>query len=289
MYSIVLVLRTFSYFQDEKHNNLQRFLQIGMATFDRFMEQDEIKDFFVVVPSQEEEAVRKALCDAYPTWPWNVLNEDALVHASLPPGWARQQTIKFAISMLVQTETYLIVDDDTILTKPFHEKDMYADGTRQLIMNRAQIDFPFFYLWSCQALKYDFDKVQDFPYHMGITPQIFVTSVVRDLVKWLVLNYGGQKVWQLFLANNKFTEYTMYWMWLIKHNLTGSHYTTSTDANEVYGNVITTDMEKSQLAKSVKTMFAQNEKYFFSFIQSSLPFIIKDISDMVTQHLPKQE
>lgn len=279
--SIVLVLKPFSHQQGQKYNNIDRFLKIGMMTYARYLDVASIEEFFVVVPAEDVERVKKLLHDQYPTYPWTVLNEMVLLHPSLPTGWARQQTVKLVISMLVKTSTYLIIDDDTYLTKPFSAKDLCDPTNGKLVMNKTNIDFPFFFLWSTQVLKYDYDQVQDYPAHMAITPEVFVVQVVRDLVKWLISEYGTNKKWQLYLYQNKYTEYCLYWIWLIKHKKAHELYAIYSKTS-LYGHA-TTGTEHD-LSTQVALSFKDNTHQWFSFVQSSLPHSVNDILAIVKSH-----
>lgn len=272
--SIVLVIKPFSHQQGQKYNNIDRFLKIGMMTYNKFLDVQSIQDFFVIVPAEDVDRVKKLLVETFPTYPWNVLNEMTLLHPSLPPGWARQQTVKLTISVLVKTSTYLIIDDDTYLTKPFSAKDLCDPTNGKLIMNKTHIDFPFFFLWSTQVLKYDFEKVQDFPVHMAITPEVFVVQVVRNLMKWLMDEYGANKKWQLHIYQNKYTEYCLYWIWLMKQEKVHELYAVDSPL-ALYGHA-TTGTEHD-LGEQVMLSFKNNKYYWFSFVQSSLPYAVNDI------------
>lgn len=280
--SIVLVLKPFSHQQGEKYNNIDRFLKIGMMTYSKYLDVDTIEEFFVIVPGEDVEQVKKLLEEQYPSYPWRVLNEMALLHPSLPVGWARQQTIKLAISMLIKTSTYLIIDDDTYLTKPFSAKDLCDASNGKLVMNKTKIDFPFFFLWSTQVLKYDYDQVQDYPVHMAITPEVFVVQVVRDLVKWLISEYGANKKWQLQLYQNKYTEYGLYWIWLIKQGKAHELYSIYSNRS-LYG--YATTGEEHDLETQVALSFKQNENHWFSFVQSSLSHSVNSIYAIVKREL----
>lgn len=280
--SIVLVLKPFSHRTGEKYNNLDRFLKIGMMTYEKFLDVRSIEDFFVIVPTEDVDLVKKTLMERYPNYPWSVVNEMALLHASLPTGWARQQTAKLAISMLIKTSTYLIIDDDTYLTKPFTASDLRDPSNGKLIMNKTKIDFPFFFLWSAQVLKHDFEEVQDFPAHMAITPEVFVRDVVRDIVKWLIEEYGNQKKWQLHLYNNKYTEYCLYWIWLIKHKQAHDLYAIESPTS-VYGYATTGD--EHDMSLQIMKSFRNNKNHWFSFVQSSLSHTVDDIYGQVKKYI----
>lgn len=286
-FTMVIALRAMSHHNGAEFNNIQRFIDIGMITFEHYMTKEgkaSLKEFLVIVPKSDVQLIQNVLTSAYPKWPWKVINEDTLLHPSIPPGWARQQTAKLAVSFLVQTDLYLIVDDDTYLTKPFQgAKDLREQGTGKVLMNRTQIDFPFFFLWSAQVLQCNFDTVQSAPFHMAITPEVFITSEVRELTNHLVSKYGDKKMWQVQIVNNKFTEYCMYWIWLIMKGKTEQLYANQKCPHQLYGYPTTGpehDMEE-RVAKS----FSDNAYHIFSFVQSSLPYPISKIKDAVLKHM----
>lgn len=278
-YSIVLVLRPFSHHSGKEHGNIERFCDVGMQTFERFMDVRDVEEFFVVVPRPDVRAVEDVLRTRFPSWPWRVLNEDSLLEPSIPPGWARQQTCKLAIAPLVRTPTYLIVDDDTYLTRPFAARDMRDAGSGKLLLNRTDIDFPMFFLWSAQLLEYDIDLVQGRPHgHMAITPEIFVTGVVRDLVRDLVARYGDKKAWQAHIVKHKYTEYCLYWIWLLKQGLAGDLYALDSPMS-LYG--YATTGPEHDAATRVRQSFEENQMHYFSFVQSSLPIPVAKVREMV--------
>ena len=282
MYSIVLVLKPFTHREGVAFNNLERFLSIGIVTYEKFLKKEEVKTFFVIVPNADVPYVTKELQEKHPSWPWKVIQEETLISPAIPSGWARQQTCKLAVSMLVSTDQYLIIDDDTYLTRPFCESDMYDPTSKKLLMNRTAIDFPFFFFWSAQILEADFDMVQDAPTHMAITPEIFVTSVVRDIVKWLVDKYGNQKHWQIHLANHKFTEYCIYWIWLLQHKLADTYYDT-TSSYKLYEHATTSPDQ--DLRERVLKSFTDNAHHWFSFVQSSLDIPVHHVRKLIYDRL----
>ena len=269
MYTIVLVIKKNTHIEGYDYNNIERFINIALKSYKKYLNLDDVAEFIVITPQNELEYISSKIISEHPVnkWKWNFISEDKLVDTRIPAGWGKQQTSKLAISALIKTKEYLIIDDDTFLVKPFSYKDMFIDD--KLIFNKAKIDFPFFYLWSSQLLEMDFDKVQYQPFHMGITPQVFVTDIVKDIVRFLIIKYGNDKKWQIMIVNNKFTEYTLYWIWLIKNDLI-TKYNTETDI-AMYGNAVTEYSE--DLPKIVATNFTHNNKnYYFSFIQSSLKY-----------------
>lgn len=281
--SIVLVLKEFTYNNGASFNNLERFLRIGMLTYSRFMNVDDIADFFVIVPKADFDSIKRQLFAAYPDWPWRVIVEDVIVSRALPGGWAKQQTAKLAIASLVKTSHYLIIDDDTYLTKPMCPATDLFDEVGRALMNKCDIDFPFFFLWSAQVLEMDFDVVQNAPFHMAITPEIFVTDVVKAIIGELEGKYGTHMKWQEYLAEHKYTEYCMYWAYLLRSGETDKYYATN-DERRLYG--FATTGSEHNMPEQVRRSFTENkEKFFFSFVQSSLSHTIFDVEEEILKYL----
>lgn len=246
-------------------NNLSRFMGVGLRTYQRWLRLADVRAFIVIVPEKERKLVEAALRERAPEFPWTFVAEEALVDAAVPPGWARQQTAKLAVARMVETPTYLIVDDDTFLVRPFGAADLVApDGG--LRFNRTDIDFPFFFLWSAQVLGVDYEEVQTQPFHMAITPEPFVTDVVRDLVGELAARHGD---WQRAIAAHKFTEYCLYWIYVVTRGLRDRYYTTDATCC-LYDHCVTSPDQLGDLGGHLARAFGAGAHYF-SFVQTSLP------------------
>lgn len=273
-FSIVLVIKKNTH--DNVADNFERFVTIGMVTYEKYLNVAAVKDFIIVTTQEEQRELSDMLTAKWPTWPWKFVSEDKLLNKSIRAGWARQQTAKLAVSMLITTDHYLIIDDDTYLTRPFGYADLFDDDGK-VIMNKTLIDFPFFFLWSNQVLKYDFDKVQSQEYHMAITPEIFITQEVRGLVRFLVTMYGDSKQWQRFLADHKYTEYCIYWIWLIQQDKHKTLY--SGGGKSLYGHETTNPAQ--DLRKNVAASFDPTGAHYFSFVQTSIGHPLATIRDLV--------
>lgn len=286
MYTILLVIKQFTHDGVDNH---ERFMNIGLPTYEKFLDLKSLKQFIIIAPEAELAELSKKLL-ALPvshatwTWPWVFISEDKLVDNKITSGWGRQQTAKLAASMIVTTDHYLIIDDDTYLTRPFSE-DNLKDTDGKLIWNRTRIDFPFFFLWSNQVLKYDFNDVQKDEYHMAITPEVFVTSEVRSLVKWLVTEYGDARRWQKFITDHKYTEYCLYWIWLIKNNKHTTLYSTLPvdKCTSVYA--FETSSDGHNLTERIKDSF-KSDKHYFSFVQSSLGYPVGHVRGLIRASCP---
>jgi len=267
-FTIVLCIKTTTHRDDV--DSVERFIRIGVASYKKYMRLEDVQDIFVITPAKERSQIEQRLTAAAPEFPWRVIAENELVDSSLSTGWAKQQTAKLAIAKRVKTPIYLIIDDDTFAVRPFGFADLYHE--KRVRMNKTTIDFPFFFLWSAEVLGADFETlVQPQPFHMAITPEIFVTTAVKDLIATLEKRHGVYPEWQKAIVNNKYTEYCVYWTFLLMRGKTNELYATDSNAPPLYA-AATTGADHD-LADQIKAAFASNtnNSHIFSFVQTSLP------------------
>jgi len=101
---------------------------------------------------------------------------------------------------------------------------------------------------------------------MAITPEPFVTAVVRDLVDVLATRHGPG--WQGVLAAHKFTEYCLYWIYLMTKGACDRYY--DVDTGPLYDHAVTSPAQVPQLAEHMTRAFDASGRHYFSFIQTSL-------------------
>lgn len=277
-YTIVLCLKGQTHREDA--DSVDRFIRIGLASYKKFMKLEDVHEIIVITPAKERASIDGRLRTAGPEFPWTVLGENELVDSSLTTGWAKQQTAKMAISKRIKTAIYLIIDDDTFAVRPFGIAQLMHGGRAK--MNKTPIDFPFFFLWSAEVLGADFEGlVQPQPFHMAITPEIFVTEVVKNLIKTLEARHGAYPEWQKAIVNNKYTEYCVYWTHLLTLKKTDALYATSPDAPALYA-AATTGADHD-LASQLREAFAPEGTHIFSFVQTSLPHTTDEILRHITE------
>lgn len=286
-FSMVMAIKATTHMPGEAFDNLERFIRIGLRSYRLFLDRSELVDFFVITPGRELKNVSTRLTAAAPEFPWVFLDEDRILSSKLSSGWQRQQTSKLAIAHMVKTPYYLIVDDDTFLVRRFCFNDFFSGSDdRRLILNTAEIDFPMWLLWSCQAGDIDVDVVQQEEEIMAITPEIFVTDEVRKLVGRLQKKYDGpgseKNGWQIALGQNKFTEYTLYWSYLVSEGQAHKLYDIKC-RQKLYG-AATTGPEHD-MEQNMAQAFSPSANFFFSFVQSSLQIPFEKVERSIDRYL----
>jgi len=284
-FTIVLCIKTTTHRQEI--DAVDRFIRVGIVSYKKYMKLEDVHEIIVITPPKERFDIETRLKEAAPEFPWRVLSENDLVDPTLSVGWAKQQTAKMVISKRVRTPIYLIIDDDTFAVRPFGFDDLHfgaaPDAKPRVRFNRTPIDFPFFFYWSSEVMGADFEGlVQPQPFHMAITPEIFVTSVARDLVAYLERRHGGN--WQKAIVDNKYTEYCVYWIFLLMRKETDKFYATGADAPPLY-DAATTGAEHD-LSTQMREAFRPGGNHIFSFVQTSLPVSTDAVLAEIKKYVP---
>jgi hypothetical protein len=70
---------------------------------------------------------------------------------------------------------------------------------------------------SAKILDYPIELLNNKPNLMGVTPQLLVTDIVNDLLGFIKTRYGDN--YNEKMLDNGFTEYSLYWIFIIKTNM----------------------------------------------------------------------
>lgn len=301
--SFVLLIKIRSH---HDHNELERLKNIQLKSFRKFLDLSILKDFFIVAAREDIRVIKADLLRDYPEFPFVFVDEDALCPSLIgASGWTKQMILKIAVASMIETVYYLTLDTDVFLTKALSGSDILNNGklTYQKENPATHIKW-----WksSCRVLHVDVDNVLKNKFVMGVTPEYLVTDVCRklqneieelycskDFASWLISRRMAKK--NLFnkfikklseslpvvngliprkkldqLTTCDWTEYTLYWSYLNKMQLTDRYYEDSD--RQVYGGCIWGggEIRDNDLRAIVEKTFTKNEDYHFSVFQSSI-------------------
>ena len=276
-YSIVMPLKINSL------NSFRIFIDISLPLYNRFLETEYLDYFYIICPESDIVFISK-YTNKYQSIQFKFIPEETILQEDMTSveGWLKQQIIKLAISNIVRTQHYLIVDSDLYLNQTFRYEDLFNDGKIKYSYEPWQTENGKFYStnsnwWqsSCNILDYQVDKLHDQTKLMGVTPQIMITQKVIDLLEHIKKIYGEN--WQKTISDMKFTEYTLYWIFLLMTNSTNL-YTTSGKAlwkHDLTRNILHYHSEEEQ--KTIVSNSMNNNDTYFSVIQSYLPVNIDTV------------
>ena len=177
-------------------------------------------------------------------------------------GWHFQQILKLLVARFGQTEKYLLMDVDCLSINKIN-KDNLLPGGKSLMSFKNYTGYQSRWVRESRKLL-KLSKVRPM---MGITPQILYKNIVLDLLQYLEDLYKIQS--GKVLANNKFTEYSLYWIYLCNFH----------DYREYYieGNLFGSEslFKKSNIELDIVKIF--NSDSLFAIIQSVRKNANKDI------------
>jgi hypothetical protein len=273
-----------------------QYLPLVFRTYEKYLDLDSIEEIIIISPQQENLPDQKSsfLSDTYiDKIPVRFLSdEEILFPRTVFPdiqakGWYRQQIIKLLIYQHVKTPVYLIVDDDLFLTRSLSYNDLrvmidgkiYWKYSSEKYSDLGKKNYSALTWWkgSAQLLEFDQSQLRDDDHLLGVTPQIFVTEYVRNLISHLE---SLSPEWIEKFIQLGATEYTTYWIYLHTQNLHHVYSDKGTPlwTNDPQYNILdycTVEAGKSIIANG----FCKCPSYFM-VIQSYLGYPAHEISEL---------
>lgn len=278
-YSIVLPIRN-------EAQSIEAFFSLRMPLYQKFLNKSEVSKFIFITPRDSIELIQSHCQNV--TFPCQVISDDQYIEPSLVSerGWYKQQLIKLLISESIDTEHYLLIDDDLFLTQPLRYSDMIVND-KIVYSNEAWTnngpDFATNSRWwigSCNLLDYDINHIIKAKANMGVTPQLMITSDVRSMILSLQEKYG--KSWKKTFIDYGATEYASYWIYLLKNNKDALYTPIGKKMFEMdhSRNVLNAGLNLDQVRCIVSNSFIDKSQ-FFSVVQSWIGYDSAWYSDII--------
>jgi len=293
MYSIVLPIKN-----DPNTNGYKLFCEVGLPSYKQFLGLDKLSVFYIISPKADILALKSAIGDT--KIPFFLLAEEQLLSPNIEAekGWYKQQIIKLKMAIVVKTPYYLVLDSDHYLNQPFeygnlfhNDKIKYSNEPWQTENSNHFSTNSRWWLESCKILDFPPEKLHGESHLMGVTPQLLITEFVVDLIEDLYHRHNKKinknSNWQHFLCQNKFTEFTLYWIYLMSRKIHDIHYTW--EGYPLWKHDMNTNiLDYNQDTKCVDRSFSHSSSYF-SVIQGYLqcdvgPYIKEFEKNMTTRH-----
>ena len=193
-----------------------KYLKLTLPTYEKYLQ--DIYEIIIITP---DESVKQYIENKNYKHKYKILNDDLFYFDKNNHKWYNQQFIKLLISIYVETDLYFILDDDIFLidfinynTLFVNDKIRYSSESYNTLStpNYSSMDW---WIGSCKLLNIISTCIVN-DNLMNVTPQVFITEHVLNLLDWLYKNYDD---WMQDFINNKCSEFSIYWLWLYKNNL----------------------------------------------------------------------
>ncbi|MDX1504477.1 MAG: DUF6492 family protein [Spongiibacter sp.] len=266
--------------------SLKKFAQPGL--FERF---------FIIAPPRDVEPL-KAYAEKIDYVNIEVIDEVALVpslanYAGIVDGWRLQQILKLAIAERVATPFYLTFDQDIFFTHPVSEEKLLPDG-KALTQYEAKAVHKKWWRSSAFHLKMKTRLNED---GIQVTPAILSTEATQGLIKELSAKVDWvDKLLEPHLPTSKarfhprwkhrhrWTEYTLYWLYLEKHNLVETYHADSSIGYTLLSEKAVWKIEGLD-GWDPDACFADGDKSLFSLVQSSTGMPSKFVLDKIKKYI----
>jgi hypothetical protein len=189
-YTIVMPIKLSADFPEL---DLRRLFRVAARSIQRFFEPQMLSIFMVVADTADLKVIEERSRTEMPGFPFAFVDEKTLCPTLAKPddrkdgigwqGWHRQQVLKIAAASIVDTQCYVTMDDDVVLTKPVTPAS-FRNGGRLILEHFALRDYPKYRPWydaCCNVLHVPTSLISDTERVMGFTPQIMVTSLMAAL------------------------------------------------------------------------------------------------------------
>lgn len=157
---------------------------------------------------------------------YSVLYDRDILGIDSSPIYIKQHLLKLYVSKFINTSHYLILDSDIYINKNFEFKDFFTDDKISLFvydgigyLNDKKNADCCHTKWIMDTLKILEKTVDDIksPFCYGVTPGLFITKEVIELLEILNLKYND--FIKFFIENPFGMEYSYYYIHVYNKNL----------------------------------------------------------------------
>jgi len=157
---------------------------------------------------------------------YKILYDKDVLGVDYSPIYIKQHLIKLYVSKFISTNYYLILDSDIYVNKTFELKDFFTDGKISLFvydgigyLNDKVNHDSCHTKWIIETLNVlgkTVDQIKS-PFCYGVTPGLFITKEVIELLELLNLKYNNFV--KFFMENPFGMEYSYYYIHVYGKNL----------------------------------------------------------------------
>ncbi len=276
-YSIVIPIKRYTYFWSKNgidprkntryHDNIKRFFEISWKTHDKNLKKEDIDCIFFIIQKEEKDYFEFFMNKYIKDVKTLIITDDMLIFPIFNfTSHRKQMLLKFLIIKYIQTKLYLILDDDIISVKSFGYEDLFIN--KKIKFNAENDIYTQPEVWECSRDLLRMDKktnIYRLRNTLSVTPEILITSVVSDMMNYLLIKYGNYENLFLEMTRVSWTEYTLYWLYLRYIDKKGIKYYYKGDVLSSYNLFSYDEKYKEILKEALKKKIS-----YFVIIQSNV-------------------
>jgi hypothetical protein len=296
-------------------DDLDRVVSVAMKSIEQFFPIELIDKFYVIASASDLTRIEQRARREISKLPLNFIDEVDLCPSLGRPddgregrgwqGWHKQQVIKIAAASIVNAPYYITLDDDVILTRHVRSNDL-LDGERVAASYLPPSFHESWYRSCCEVLKCGPETVFSSEQALGVTPQIVVTHIMRNLQSEICRLWGASDFAECLLElagikipltrsaslNRLFsrvtgkravrsgipdeivqrcrnwTEHQLYWTYMKREGIASRHYSPTFPAMTAQG--IWSDDQAAGISidEWIRSQFDERHEHFFTVFGS---------------------
>ena len=290
-YSIVIPIKRYTYFWSSKghiddrkntkqHDNIKRFFDISWKTHEQNLKKEDIDCIFFITVKDEKDYLTDNANKHIKGVNKQIITEDELLNPIYDfKSHRKQMLLKLLICEYIKTELYLVLDDDIISLKKFEYSDLFSKNKIRYAAERSIETQPYVWKASRDLLKLENTKISSLRNTISVTPEIMITSVVKDMMNYLMRIYRDEQELYDVMMKISWTEYTVYWLYLRYIDKKGIKYYY---VNDPLTNVNLMDYNKNYV-DIIKSVLDKKEKHFMIIQSNVYECRIKEIKEALTK------
>jgi len=276
-YSIVIPIKRYTYFwgkdgidprkNTKQHDNIKRFFEISWNTHNNNLIKKDIDCIYFIVQDDEKDYFQSLMIEYIKDVKTQIITDNMLISPKYNfTSHRKQMLLKLLIIKYIKTKLYLILDDDIISIKSFGYNDLFINGKIKYSADNDIFTQP--EVWKCSRDILRLDKktnIYKLKNTLSLTPEIIITSVVKDMINYLIIKYGNYENLFLEMTKVSWTEYTLYWLYLRYVDKKGINFYYEKDLLSSY-NLFAYDDKYKEILKEV----IMKKPAYFIVIQSNV-------------------
>lgn len=188
-------------------NGYKIFSELSLKTYEKYLDIEKLKAFYIITPKKDIKTIKTLVQSSF--IPFEFISDETLIYKDIED-WYKQQILKLTIAYLIETEYYLIVDSDIYLTQNLSYNDLFYKGKVKYHSETwKNKNYSKWWINSCRVLNVQENKIIRKKDLMSFVPQIMCTNIVKELLSSIDI---------LTIEKEKFTEFTIYWLYILKNN-----------------------------------------------------------------------
>src|SRR3989339_1555998 len=248
--------------------DLDRASILLFPSFEKFWMDKESLEFLIIVPASDKNLVEKRLRNVT-SFPVRIVSDDELIpNLNGTSGWYKQQILKLEAANWVETKCFITLDVDNILIKPTGCRDLFSNNKPIFRQEPASLHYTW-WLASKKILKSNISFDQN-ELMLGVTPEILYKDVCIELLKDIASrNFVSDPLKFLLSISSSvpWTEYTLYWLYLMEKDLTNELYSFS--ESDLYQGIWVNEDFGGARIKTLRSIVNKSNSIFL-VVQSTL-------------------